>query len=289
MSGLRALIYISLSIVLILLDQKTFFFHKIRANLSLVVFPIQYLVNAPIKTIHWIATNITTQQQLMADNARLRAHEWLLESKLQKLLALERENAQLRELLKSTSRIHGLGLLVAQLLAVNLDPNLQQVVVDKGTQSHIYVGQPVLDAYGIIGQVVDVSLLTSNVMLISDPKNAVPVQDYRNGTRAIAVGLGSSDKLMLINVPDTSDIKKGDLFISSGLGLRYPAGYPVGVVSELIHNPVKRFARIILQPSAHLDQSQQVLMVWPDKTSLNNTIRKNLLSSSVRPKENGKL
>ncbi|PMB54681.1 Rod shape-determining protein MreC [Coxiella-like endosymbiont] len=289
MSGLRALIYISLSIVLILLDQKTFFFHKIRANLSLVVFPIQYLVNTPIKTIHWIATNITTQQQLMADNARLRAHEWLLESKLQKLLALERENAQLRELLKSTSRIHGLGLLVAQLLAVNLDPNLQQVVVDKGTQSHIYVGQPVLDAYGIIGQVVDVSLLTSNVMLISDPKNAVPVQDYRNGTRAIAVGLGSSDKLMLINVPDTSDIKKGDLFISSGLGLRYPAGYPVGVVSELIHNPVKRFARIILQPSAHLDQSQQVLMVWPDKTSLNNTIRKNLLSSSMSPKENGKL
>ncbi len=253
------------------------------------MFPIQYLVNTPIKTIHWIATNITTQQQLMADNARLRAHEWLLESKLQKLLALERENAQLRELLKSTSRIHGLGLLVAQLLAVNLDPNLQQVVVDKGTQSHIYVGQPVLDAYGIIGQVVDVSLLTSNVMLISDPKNAVPVQDYRNGTRAIAVGLGSSDKLMLINVPDTSDIKKGDLFISSGLGLRYPAGYPVGVVSELIHNPVKRFARIILQPSAHLDQSQQVLMVWPDKTSLNNTIRKNLLSSSMSPKENGKL
>lgn len=250
MPGLRTLICMGLSIVLILLDQKAGFFQKVRADLSLVVLPIQYLVNAPIKTIQWIATNITTQQQLMVDNARLRAHEWLLESKLQKLLVLERENAQLRELLKSTSRMDGLRLLVAQLLAVNLDPNLQQVVVDKGTQSHIYVGQPVLDAYGIIGQVVDVSPLTSNVMLISDPKSAVPVQDYRNGIRAIAVGLGSSGKLMLINVLDTSDIQKGDLFMSSGLGLRYPVGYPVGVVSELTHNPAKRFATIVLRPSA---------------------------------------
>lgn len=288
MPGLRTLICMGLSIVLILLDQKAAFFQKVRADLSLVVLPIQYLVNAPIKTIHWIATNITTQQQLMADNARLRAHEWLLQSKLQKLLALERENAQLRELLKSTSRMDGLRLLVAQLLAVDLDPNLQQVVVDKGTQSHIYVGQPVLDAYGIIGQVVDVSPLTSNVMLISNPKSAVPVQDYRNGIRAIAVGLGSSGKLMLINVLDTSDIQKGDLFMSSGLGLRYPVGYPVGVVSELTHNPAKRFATIVLQPSAHLDQSQQVLMVWPDRASLKNAVREELASSSVRPKENGR-
>ena len=263
MPGLRALVYMSLAIVLILFGQKSVFFQKIQTDLSLVVLPVQYLVNVPIKIIHWIAANIATKQQLVINNSRLHKHEWLLESKLQKLLVLEQENAQLRELLKSTPRVDALRVLVVQLLAANFDHNLQQVIVDKGMRSHIYVGQPVLDAYGIVGQVVNVSPLTSKVMLISDLKSAVPVQDYRNGVHAIAVGMGSSGKLMLINVSDTNDIQKGDLFMSSGLGLRYPVGYPVGVVSELTYNPTKAVVTIILHPSAHLDQLQQVLMVWP--------------------------
>ncbi|MFW0073018.1 MAG: rod shape-determining protein MreC [Coxiella-like endosymbiont] len=274
--GLRALLFIGLAVTLIVLDQKVTFFQKIRANLVLAVLPIQYLVNVPIKTIHWIATNVTTQQQLVADSARLRAHELLLESKLQKLLALEHENAQLRELLKSTSHVSNARVIIAQLLAVNLDPNLQQIIVDKGGRHHIYVGQPVLDAYGVVGQVVQVGPLTSKVMLISDRKSAVPVQDYRNGIRAIAVGIGSSEKLVLINVPDTSDIQKGDLFVSSSLGLRYPLGYPVGVVSEMRYNFSKRFATIILRQSAHLDRSQQVLMVWPSKASLVKSVQEEL-------------
>ena len=278
MPGLRALVCMGLAVTLIVLDQRAAFFQKIRADLALLVLPVQYLVNAPIKTIHWIATNVTTQQQLVADNARLRARELLLESKLQKLLALERENAQLRELLKSASHVGNARVIVAQLLAVNLDPNLQQIIVDKGACHHIYVGQPVLDAYGVVGQVVHVGPLTSKVMLISDPKSAIPVQDDRSGIRAIAVGMGSSEKLVLIHVPDTSDIQKGDLFVSSGLGLRYPLGYPVGVVSEIGHNPSKRFAAIILQRSAHLDQSQQVLMAWPRKASLAEAVQEELKS-----------
>ncbi|AML48636.1 rod shape-determining protein MreC [Coxiella burnetii] len=276
MPGLRTLIYMGLAIALIVLDQKALFFQKIRADLALVVLPLQYLVSVPIKTIHWIAINVTTQQELVADNARLRAHELLLESKLQKLLALERENAQLWTLLKSTAHVGGARVAVAQLLAVNLDPNLQQIIVDKGMRNHIYVGQPVLDAYGVVGQVIQAGLLTSKVMLISDPKSAVPVQDYRNGIRALALGMGSSGKLLLINVPDTSDIQKGDLFVSSGLGLRYPVGYPVGVVTELERDPTKRFATITLQPSAHLDQSQQVLMTWPNKASLAQDVHQEL-------------
>ena len=284
MPGLRAFFCIGLAVVLILLDQKAVFFQKVQADLSLVVLPIQYLVNTPIKTIHWISMNITTQRQLVVDNARLRAHEWLLESKLQRLLALKRENDQLWELLKSTSRMDDFQVLVAQLLAVDLDPNLQQIVIDRGAQSHIYLGQPVLDAHGVVGQVIDVGPLTSKVMLISDPKSAVPVQNYRNGIRAIAVGTGSSGKLMLINVPNNiSDIQKGDLFMSSGLGLRYPVGCPVGVVSELKLNPAKRFNTVILQPSAYLGQSQQVLIVFPHRVSLINAVREELASFSVKP------
>lgn len=278
MPGLRTLLYMGLAVTLIVLDRESTFFQKTRADLALVVLPIQYLVDAPIKTIHWIATHVIAQQQLVADNARLRANELLLESKLQELLALERENTQLRELLQSTSYIGDARVIVAQLLAVNLDPNLQQIIVDKGAHYHIYVGQPVLDAYGVVGQVVQVGPLTSKVMLISNSKSAVPVQDYRNGTRAIAIGMGSSGKLMLINVPDTGDIQKGDLFVSSGLGLRYPIGYPVGVVSEIRLNFSKRFTTIILKRSAHLDQSRQVLMAWPNKASLAEAVRKELQS-----------
>ncbi len=285
MPGTRALVCLIFAVTLMIFDQKALFFQKFRSDLSLVVLPIQYLVNAPIKTVHWIATSITTQQELLADNARLRAHELLLESKLQKLLALERENAQLRELLQSTSHIHiGGRVEVAQLLAVDLDPNLQEIIVDKGEKYRIYVGQPVLDAYGVVGQVVRVGPLTSRVMLITDPKSAIPVQNYRNGIRAIAVGLGNTGKLELINVPDTSDIQKGDLFISSGLGMVYPVGYPVGTVSEINHNPVKRFATITLDPAAHLDQSQQVLMSWPVKASLAKAVH-NQLKKEPLPKK----
>lgn len=280
MPGLRTFLCMGLAVILIILDQRAIFFQKIRADLALIVLPIQYLVSVPIKTIHWITTNVTSQQQLVADNARLRAYELLLESKLQKLLALERENAQLRKLLKLISYIGNARVIVAQLLAVSLDPNLQQIIVDKGAHHHIYVGQPVLDAYGVVGQVVHVGPLTSKVMLISDPKSAVPVQDYRNGIRAIAIGMGSSEKLVLINVSDTSSIQKGDLFVSSGLGLRYPISYPVGVVSEIRLNSKKRFSTtIILQRSAHLDQLQQVLMAWPSKSSLAEAVQKELKSN----------
>lgn len=281
MLGMRALVCMVLAVAFMIFDQKSVFFQQIRADLSVVVLPVQYLVNAPIKTVHWVATSVTTQQQLLADNARLRAHELLLESRLQKLLALERENAQLRELLKSTPQVGG-HVIVAQLLAVDLDPNLQQVIVDKGSKQGIYIGQPVLDAFGVMGQVVHADPLTSRVMLISDRKSAVPVQDNRNGIRAIAMGMGSLGKLSLINVPDTSDIRVGDLFVCSGLDMRFPVGYPVGVVKEILHSPTQRFATITLLPSAHLNQSQQVLMSWPNKASLAQAVKRELTPASSK-------
>lgn len=268
------------SVALMILDQKSIFFQNIRSDLALFVLPIQWSVNLPIKTIQWVVTGVATQQQLLGENARLRAHELILESKLQKLLALERENAQLRELLKSASYIGGeVG--VAQLLAVALDPNLQQVVIDKGTDQHVYVGQPALDPYGVIGQVIQTGVLTSKIMLITDSKSAVPVQNNRNGIRAIAVGRGSSEMLELINVPDTSDIAMGDLFVTSGLNLRYPVGYPVGRVTEIIHQPRQRFANIKLQPAAHLNQSRQVLLIWPKEAALATEVQKQLTDSKA--------
>lgn len=272
---MRVFLFILLAILLMVFDHRSVSFHRFRTKLAVIAVPIQQLVNTPIKIFHWLGTSVVAQRHLLDENARLRAHELLLQSKLQKLLALERENAQLRELLKSTVEIPG-HVVVAQLLAVDLDPSLHQFVVDKGVRDHIYVGQPVLDAYGVLGQVIDVGLLTSKILLVTDTRFAIPVQNYRNGIRAIAVGLGEQGKLALINVPETSDIKDGDLFVTSGLGLHYPVGYPVGVVSNRYDVRGGKFLTVILTPSAHLDQTQQVLMAWPSRAVLYSAVQKEL-------------
>ena len=265
-----------ISIALIVVDQKVAMFQPVRSALSLVALPFQYAVSAPVRLVQWATESATVQRDLVIENARLRAHELLLEARLQRLSALEQENRELRGLLKSASKVQG-KTQAAELLAVSLQPDIEEVIIDAGQTKNAYVGQPVLDAYGVVGEIVDVGPLSSKVMLISDPKSAVPVQDDRSGVRAIVVGLGSSGTLQLINVPDRSDIKVGDPFVSSGLGLRYPAGYPVGIVLK-IEVDAHQKQTIILQPSAHLNRDQQVLMVWPTDSALVKAVQDQLVA-----------
>ena len=202
-----------LGLFLIILDHDSSTFHRLRNDVAVVVTPIQFIVNTPIKMWHWAVNSFSTQQAVIDDNAKLRAHEFLLEAKLQKLLELERENAQLRQLLQSQPQIAGKEV-VGQLLAVAGDESREMAIVDVGRKNDIYNGQPVLDAYGVMGQVVDVGPLTSKILLITDRRSAVPVEDSRTGLRAIAVGTGLSGKLTVINVTDTKDIKVGDKFVT---------------------------------------------------------------------------
>jgi rod shape-determining protein MreC len=191
------------------------------------------------------------------------------------LLLLERENAQLKQLLQPTPQATG-KTIVAQLLAVALNPVTQQVVIDRGLSDHLYLGQPVLDAYGVLGQIINIGPLTSRVLLVTDIKSSVPVQNYRTGSRAIAIGSGSSGQLRLINVPDSSDIQEGDLYVASGMGLRFPVGYPVGVVAKSTLEPGERFATIVLIPSARLDKSEQVLLAWPEHAAYDEAVQQQL-------------
>jgi rod shape-determining protein MreC len=249
------------------MDHQFNYFGRLRSVLSLVVSPMQYSVDRPVELIRWVDTSFTTQQNLLIENAQLRARQLLLYAKLQKVLALERENQQLRALLQSSTTIHD-KVTVAQLLAVDLAPYTQQIILDKGERDGVYVGQPVLDAYGVMGQVIAVSPVNSRVLLITDPRSGLPVQNNRNGNRAIANGLGFDGALELINVPITTDFKKGDFLITSGLGGNYPPGYPVGVVSSVKLPQGERFASINVKPAAHVNQSRQVLLVWPKKNKL---------------------
>ncbi len=252
------------------LDHQFNYFGRFRSVLSLVVAPMQYLVDRPVEFIRWVDTSFTTQQNLLVENAQLRARQLLLYAKLQKVLALERENEQLKALLRSSSNIHE-KVTVAQLLAVDLAPYTQQIVIDKGERDGVYVGQPVLDAYGVMGQVIAVGPINSRVLLITDPRSAIPVQNNRNGNRAIASGLGFDGVLELINVPLTTDFRKGDYLITSGLGGHYPPGYPVGVINNVKLPPGGRFTNISLTPAAHVNQSRQVLLVWPKKIKAEQT------------------
>lgn len=256
-----------ISCVLMTMDHQFDYFSRFRSMLSLVVAPMQYMVDRPVEFIRWVDTSFTTQQNLLVENAQLRARQLLLYAKLQKVLALEQENEQLKALLRSSTSIHE-KVTVAQLLAVDLAPYTQQIVIDKGERDGVYLGQPVLDAYGVMGQIIAVGPVNSRVLLITDTRSAVPVQNNRNGNRAIAGGLGFDGSLELINVPITTDFRKGDFLVTSGLGGNYPPGYPVGVVSKVKLTQGERFANINIMPAAHVNQSRQVLLVWPKKGTL---------------------
>jgi rod shape-determining protein MreC len=163
--GLRAFIFLIISITLIAFDQRCQSFHTYRTRISSqVAYPFQWMIDTPIRFTQWLTTSVSTQRHLVHENEELKVQQILLQSRLQKLLALEKENAHLRQLLKSTAEVSG-HVAIARLLAVSLDPNLQQVVVDKGSNASVYQGQPVLDEYGVMGQVIGVGKLTSRIMV----------------------------------------------------------------------------------------------------------------------------
>lgn len=259
--GLRLTLLAFLSIALMFFDHKDARLEELHRALSVVIAPLQYAVDWPVEAVAWLKNSISGQQALLADNANLRAENLVLQGEMQRILSLQRENEQLRELLQSSSAV-GEHFTVAQLLAVSTERYVAEMVLDKGENQHVYVGQPVLDAHGVMGQVIRVGPLTSRVMLITDARSAVPVQNVRNGLRGIVTGTGDYNDLSLINIADVADVKVGDLLTSSSLGMRYPEGYPVGVVSKVIHHPGESFLQVAVTPSAHLYQSRQVLLVW---------------------------
>ena len=260
--GGRCALLMLLSLVLMFYDYRYDYFLRARNVLSTVVTPMQYLVDWPMEMLDWAKSSVSSYHGLVEKNAHLQAQQLLFRGQLQRLVNLEEENSQLRHLLGTSTQLSD-EVRAARLLAVSLEPFIAEVILDGGGNEGVFKGQAVLDGYGVLGQVIQVGKLTSRVMLVTDPRSAVPVQDERNGVRGIVQGTGSHNPLALINIPDTVDIQAGDLLTSSGLGLRYPAGYPVGRVASVSHVPGEHFAVIEVTPSAHLFQSRQVLLVWP--------------------------
>jgi rod shape-determining protein MreC len=250
------------SIVMMTVDHRLGYLESVRAALSIFTYPLQYVVNLPVVGARKVSEVVVTHRTLLRENARLRAENLLLQSRFQRYAALEAENDRLRRLLESSVQA-GERVLVAELLAVELQANARQVVLNKGTKHGVFIGQPVLDASGVMGQVVHTSPLSSTAMLISDPSHALPVEVNRSGLRVIAVGTGDDGVIELNFVPTNADVEQGDLIVTSGMGGRFPRGYPVGLVVDVVLDPGQPFAQVTARPTAKLGQAHEVLLVWP--------------------------
>ncbi len=255
---------ILLSLILMFADYHYQLMDDIRADCLLIISPLQYMVDYPVRLFTRLQSLVSAKTHLVNENIELRYKQTLLEAQLQRLMAIKQENSALKELLLVSANTQEKGM-AAHILAVDTTIARQLIIVNKGKRDGVYKGQPVLDAKGVVGQVIDVGYMTSTVLLISDAKSAVPVRNNRTGERAILTGLNHASQLALINLPKTADIKINDLLVTSGLGQVYPEGYPVGRVTHIKNMPGEVFIQVDVTPNARLNRNRLVLLIWPGK------------------------
>ncbi len=249
--------------MLMILDHRNHQVSRLHTSLSALLHPVRLIVDFPSSAGNWFRESMTSRHDLQEENAILKTQQLVLQAQLQKMESLEAENLRLRSLMDSSFNTSNHRMLIAELMAVDLDPYRHQFTINKGSNHDLYEGQPVIDSGGIMGQLVRVGPFSATAMLITDPGHAIPVQVNRNGLRTIALGTGSTSVLKLPHIPNNTDIKVGDLITTSGLGGRFPAGYPVGEITQIEQMPDRDFSQIIARPSAHLDRSRVVLLLWP--------------------------
>lgn len=263
---LKLFFFAILAIALMTVDHKTRALNSIRATAQTIISPLYYVVDAPGRLSSWVASQWRSHATLVAENTSLKRAKLEQEAKLQQLASLQQENLRLRGLLDAKSRVTN-KVAVAQLLSVSLDPFRHVLTLNRGASDALFVGQPFMDANGILGQITSVSRHTSTGMLISDPSHSLPVQINRTGVRALVRGLGESSALRMINLPRSADIEVGDLVVTSGLAQRFPVGLPVGTVQAVSIESGAPFAQALISPVGALDRAQEVLVIWPDVTS----------------------
>jgi rod shape-determining protein MreC len=249
------------SVSLLITEHRSHRLDPVRSSLSFLVDPLKYLVDLPTDLYNKTTKSFTAYSILKNENEQLRDEQLIHKTRLLKFDALEKENIRLRALLENSFKL-GEQVLIAELLSVNMSPSEHIVLVNKGTRFGVHAQQPVLDANGIVGQVFRALPFTSEIMLITDPSHAIPVQVNRNGLLTIAVGSGQLNRLNLPYLPNNADIKPGDLLITSGLGGTFPQGYPVGVVDDFQQLPNKSVSIVTATPKALLDRNRELLIVW---------------------------
>lgn len=261
------LVLVALAVVLLFVDRYTTWLEPTRSWLEKAAQPLSRLGNIPLNIGEWSDHNLKSRGELVAENQSLRTEILVLKGEVQRVVDLSVENARLRNLL-SARELLKTRVLVAELVGVSTSPLRHRVTVNRGIRDGVFVGQAVLDGDGLMGQVIAVEKDRASVMLISDERHAIPVQIAEFGTRLIAEGVGDYKRLRLRHVPPTLAINQHDLLVSSGLGGRFPAGYPVGTVAGIERKPGQAFVEVEVVPTAQLDRSRHVLLLFTEVNSI---------------------
>jgi rod shape-determining protein MreC len=268
----RVILMLICSALLIFFDHKMTSFERVRGYLQSLVSPLQYLATAPKQLLDWSVDNMVTKKQLVEDNKTLKMNELVYKERAIQLRIVQQENDRLRALLHSPVRVD-VKTMLAEILSVDGDPYSQQVVINRGANDDVHEGQAIVDDQGVVGQILHAGTITSRVLLITDVSHAVPVRIERNGTRLVANGTGNINRMSINHVSNSTDIKPGDLLVTSGLGGKYPEGYPVARVTIVKKDESRPFAYVQSEPIAQINRLRYLLLLWPQD--------KNILSSAM--------
>jgi len=263
-SAYRLVFTLIFSFAIMYLDFNGKYLNTLRSYLSAAVYPVHVLVNTPKNLFSAISGNINKQEKLDLINQDIKKENIILKSKIQQIYKLESENKRLRALLDSKPK-HQNELTLAEIVSINNDVNKHRIMINKGSRGNVYKGDVVSDSKGIVGQIIRDHIFGSEVLLITDPEHAIPIEISRNGLRSIALGVGNYDHIVLNYLPISADIKKGDVLITSGLGGKYPEGYPVATVESIASLSGEPFLEIEAKPFAEL---QNINEVWVIKQSI---------------------
>jgi rod shape-determining protein MreC len=252
------------SVVVMVLDHRGGYLDTARLWMSAAASPIYAIVQTPQQAWSWVTDSFAERSRLRTENEKLDEQLRVARTQLLRFASLNEENRRLREIREASKGVSE-RTLIAEIVNVSVQPFRQMVVINRGADDGVFLNQPVLDAFGVVGQVMRVGKSTATLILVSDAEHAIPVQVNRNGIRSIAMGTGQAAKLSLPYLTVESDVLKGDLLVSSGLDEIFPPGYPVGIVTKVERNPADTFALVEARPLAQLDRDREVLLLWADK------------------------
>jgi len=262
----RLIIAVVAALILMGVDQRHSVLQPVRQGLSAAVHPVRLTAQMPVTLVNRASERLRSREELRSELQQLRRRQLLYEARLQRLDALEVENIRLRELLDSSHNLDQ-SVLIAELIQIDLAPYRHLIRINKGQSEGVYIGQPVLDANGVVGQIDEAGPFSAQARLITDPSHALPVQVKRNGIRAIASGTGQNQRLEITSLTNNTDVREGDLLVTSGLGGRFPAGYPVARIASITKQPGRPFADVTATPTGALNRIQEVLLVRGDQNS----------------------
>jgi len=259
----KLIIFVVLSFILLINDQRNNYLSILRNSIAIAIYPLQSAVEIPSRLTDWFDLRIKSKEILIQENQNLLSQQKINSSILQRYESLEQENERLKQILNAASNLDN-KVEITRIISVNVNPYRHTIVIDKGERDGVYEGQVLLDADGVIGQILHTNFLTSEAILISDSDHALPVEINRNGLRTIVLGNGSFTKLDVPYIPNNADIEIGDLLVTSGLGGKFPSGYPVAKVDFIESDLSEQFYKVSAKPIAYLNQVREVMLLKPE-------------------------